>query len=160
MHRNGLPDDAPGWAVMDARPLCFGSVKDGLERGEIARGCRDEFQCRGCLFEGSQLAPTCYELNAALLRVYARENHELRIWRDHHKREHFHAVDALVRCIEENKELRSRVDALEWLVEVENIERDKDWWDRRYVRIGRKRYDLLISEYIDSFAHAHKEAGI
>lgn len=68
----------------------------------------------------------------ALLRVYARENHAL----------------------------RERVEALEWLREVEALARDKEWWCRRYVRIGQKRYDRLISENIDTVAHARKEAEV
>lgn len=66
------------WAVVAARPLCFGRVKTGAGIGELVPGCREEFERRGCLFEGLTLRPSELSLAEALLRVYIREAHELR----------------------------------------------------------------------------------
>lgn len=74
--RNYAP--AHRWAVMPARPLCFGRVKTGAGIGEIVPGCRKEFECRWCLFEGATLSPSELSLAEALLRSYSREAHELR----------------------------------------------------------------------------------
>lgn len=130
--------------IMPARPLCYGRVKAGCGRGELVPGCREEFECRGCLFEGSQLAPTGIEIARALTRVYARENHEL----------------------------RERVEALKWLREVEDAkdavywshDSSEDSWDE-YVDIhscARRNaaFPPLDPKKVTSDAMGLKEAGV
>lgn len=56
------------------------------------------------------------------------------------------------------RELRAWVDALEWLREVEQAR--GAWLVKRYRKIGRKRYDSLVSQHVATHFHARKEAGV
>ncbi|MEG6506726.1 hypothetical protein [Nitratidesulfovibrio sp. 1201_IL3209] len=57
----------------------------------------------------------------------------------------------------ERDALRERVEALEWLREVEQA--GGAWLAKRYRKIGRKRYDSLVTQYRATHAHALEEAG-
>lgn len=75
----------------------------------------------------------------------------------------YHAGETLAvmlhnqRLVAENNVLSKRVGALEWLREVEQA--GGAWMAKRYRKIGRKRYDRLVTQHRATHAHAVKEAG-
>lgn len=117
--------------IMPARPLCFG------------RGKRDTPACSECRVSWwSECAmahwgvmPAALDAPLALIRVYAREN----------------------------RELRERVEALEWLREVEDYTPSRDHPACEKEGLGNRCgeiYDDAVGEYVAIRAHARKEASV
>lgn len=73
------------------------------------------------------------------------------------KRSHLGATEYRM-ARDECTSLSKRVDALLWLREVEQA--GGSWLAKRYRKIGRRRYDCLVTQHRVTHTHALKEAGV
>lgn len=122
--------------IMPARPLCYGSKNIHLYPA-----------CEVCTYPDA-----CYVEAISLKYAFSLAHKEKSLQ---------YAWRALRFYARENHELRERVEALEWLREVEALARDKEWWTVRCVyceytdTVEDSRRELRAT-----LAHARKEAGV